>query len=189
MAYVYEEKYASLLGEEYPIHWSTKFGKNVRIGHGVIIEKDCEIGDNVIITHHCVLRPGTKIGNNSVVSHLTVFEGDSIIGDRVLIEPQCHITKGCVIEDDVFIGPGTITTNTKNIVHGRDIELVLAGPMIRRAARIGGACHITPGVTIGENSFIGMGSTVTKNVPPREMWLGSPAKYYKDIPEEEILNG
>ncbi len=181
------KKYLNVLGNNPPIHPDTKFGKNVRLGYGVVIEKDCKIGDNAFIGHHTVLRPGTKIGNDCVIGHLNVFEGKCIIGDRVLIEPQCHITLDIIIEDDVYIAPFFCGANTKKIKHGRDFNLKITAPIIRRAVRIGIGVLLLPGVEIGKNSMIGVGSVVTKDVPPREIWFGNPAIKHGNVPEDEIL--
>lgn len=185
--YMKTQKYLNALNNDPPIHPETKFGENVRLGYGVIIEKDCEIGDNTFIGHHTVLRPRTKIGKNCVIGHLTVFEGECQIGDRVLIHAQCNITKDVLIEDDVFIAAFFCGANTRRIKHGRDYELVITGYTIRRAVRIGIGVLLLPGVEIGENAQIGVGSIVTKSVPPREIWFGCPAKKRKDVPEDELL--
>ncbi|MEJ2251016.1 MAG: DapH/DapD/GlmU-related protein [Candidatus Lokiarchaeota archaeon] len=152
-----KDSYINALNGTQPIHPNTKFGDNVKLGYGVVIEEGCEIGDNTFIGHHTVLRPGTKIGKNCTIGHLTVFEGDSKIGDRVLIHAQCHITKFVEIEDDVFIAPFFCGANTKKIKHGRDFPLKRYGYKIRRAARIGIGVLIFPGIEIGENSQIGVG--------------------------------
>ena len=46
---------------------------------------------------------------------------------------------------------------------------------------IGAKCIILKGVTIGENSVIGAGSVVTKNVPADQIWAGNPAKFIKNV--------
>lgn len=46
---------------------------------------------------------------------------------------------------------------------------------------VGANCIITDGVTIGDNSIIGAGSVVTKNIPQNSMALGIPAKVVKKI--------
>lgn len=181
------KKYQNALGNNPPIHPETKFGKNVRLGYGAVIEKDCKIGDNTFIGHHTVLRPETKIGNNCVIGHLTVFEGKCIIGDRVSIHAQCHIAIASTIEDDVFIAPLFCGANTQKIKHGRDFDLIETGYTIRRAVRIGIGVLLLPGVEIGENSMIGVGSVITKDVPPREIWFGNPAIKHGKVPEDEIL--
>lgn len=163
------------------------FGENVRIGYGVVIEQGCEIGDNTLIAHHTVLRPNTKIGSDCTIGHLVVFEGETHVGGDVYIGSQSHITLGAFICDKVFIGPSVLTANTRNIVHGREIPLIVKGPTILRAARIGGGSHLFPGITIGTNALIGLGSVVTKNVPPMEIWFGNPATYRSMVKESELL--
>lgn len=74
-----------------------------------------------------------------------------------------------------------------NIDHGRNINPPVEGPHIKRAARISAGVIIFPGIEIGENSFIGAGSVVTKNIPKEEIWFGTPAKKMGDVPKEEIL--
>jgi len=181
------ERYQDLCGMSASVDWSTQFGENVKVGFGTVIEKRCVIGDNTIIGHNCVIRPNTIIGDNCIIGHCSVLEGDTVIGNRVVVHSQCHLTKYVTIEDNVWIGMMTIFTNTRTIVHGRNIPLVFEKPIVRRGARIGAGTKLSPGVEIGENAFVGMGSLVTKNVPAKEMWFGSPAKYVRDVPENEWL--
>lgn len=183
----YKKPYKSAIGSNDPIHWSTKFGRNVTLGEGVIIEEGCKIGNSTFIGHYTILRPDTKIGNNCRIGHLTVFEGNCIIGDRVLIHAQCHITKGVKIEDDVFIAPFFCGANTQKIKHGRNFDLEIDGYTIKRAARIGIGVLVLPGKVIGENAQVGVGAVVTKDIPSKEIWVGNPAKKLKDVPEDELL--
>ena len=183
----YSERFTRLHGEFDLIHPDVKFGKNVRIGAGVIIEEGSEIGDNSLIGNYVVMRSRTMIGQDSMIGHLTVCEGDTIIGDRVLIHAQCHITKGVIIEDDVFIAPFFCGANTSQIVHGRNYPLILNPYRINRAARIGIGVIVLPGITIGENAQVAAGSLVTKDIPAEECWQGSPAIFKKKVPREELL--
>jgi len=68
----YSEMYES--SDDSPIHWSTEFGKNVKIGHGVVIERGCVIGDNVRIGHNCVIKAGVKISDGRNIEDLTVVK-------------------------------------------------------------------------------------------------------------------
>jgi acetyltransferase-like isoleucine patch superfamily enzyme len=165
---------------------SVKFGKNTRIQHTAIIEEGCEIGDNCFIGHYVVMRPDTKIGNNTVIGHGTVIEGGCSIGSDCLIHAQCHITLGAVIEDKVFIAPGFIGANDPDMVHQRRHvkEFVPQAYTIRRGARIGIGVLVLPGVEIGENAVVGVGSVVTKNVPPFAKVTGVPARI-KDVVNRE----
>ena len=62
-----------------------------------------------------------------------------------------------------------------------------AGPTIRRGARVGAGAVICPGIEIGEEAFVGAGAVVTKDVPPRAVVVGNPARYLRDVPEAELL--
>ena len=58
---------------------------------------------------------------------------------------------------------------------------------IRRGARVGAGAVICPGIEIGEDAFVGAGAVVTKDVPPRTVVVGNPARYLRDVPEAELL--
>lgn len=179
--------YRDLLDGFHRIHPDTVFGKNVRIGYGTVIEVGCEFGDNVLIGHNVMLRPNTFVGADSVISHGSVCEGNCVVGQRVSIHGLSILTMGLIIEDDVFIGGHLSTSNTKRIAYRRPYGCVCNAPYIKRAARIGSAVRILPGVVIGENALIGNGSIVTKNIPDGQIWMGCPARYLKDVPQDEIL--
>ena len=117
---------------------------------------------------------GVKIGKNCMVSlraKIDVRRGKVIIGD------DCTITFGCIIlshdRSEMHIHPqssGEYTT-----VIGKNVY-------------IGVGSIILPGVSIGDNSVIGAGAVVTKDIPACVVALGNPAKVTKKIlmadPEE-----
>jgi acetyltransferase-like isoleucine patch superfamily enzyme len=160
-----------------------------RIMKTAIIEKDVEIGEDCFIGDFVLIRPNTKIGDRTKIGPHSLFEGDNLIGNDVYWSPFSHATKGLIVEDMVFIGPGLMTMNDMNMVHlRRHIKpFVQNAPVIRRAARLGGNVTLLPGVEIGENAIVGAGSLVTKNVLPRTVVYGRPANSVKAVPEKEIL--
>jgi acetyltransferase-like isoleucine patch superfamily enzyme len=62
----------------------------------------------------------------------------------------------------------------------------MKGPTIRRGARIGGGAILLPGIEVGEEAFVGAGAVVTKDVPPRTLVVGSPARVLRDVADEEL---
>jgi acetyltransferase-like isoleucine patch superfamily enzyme len=64
---------------------------------------------------------------------------------------------------------------------------LMKGPTIRRGARIGGGVVLCPGVEIGEEAFVGAGAVVVRDVPPRAVVVGNPARQIRDVPDEELL--
>lgn len=113
-------------------------------------------------------------------------------GYNVEIGSDCYINFNCTILDEAkvtigdhaFIGPNV---NILTACHGLTAEERRRGvewsePItIKPDCWIGGGATILPGVTIGEGSTIGAGSVVTKNVPPREVWAGNPARMIKKL--------
>ena len=180
---------------EYPqqpictLHDSITVGRNVKVGDYCVIEKDCVIGDDTIIGNSTVLRPGTKIGSKCIIGHLTVFEGECEVGNNVLIHAQCHITKGVVIEDFVFIAPLFVGANDPRMCHARRhiIEYKETPYRICRGARIGIGVSVLPGVTIGANSVVAVGSVVTRDIPDGKIVKGVPAEVCGQVPPEEWL--
>jgi acetyltransferase-like isoleucine patch superfamily enzyme len=64
----------------------------------------------------------------------------------------------------------------------------IKGPTIRRGARVGGGAILCPGIEIGQEAFVGAGAVVTKDVPPRKVVVGNPARVLRDVPEDELLS-
>lgn len=102
---------------------------------------------------------GLKIGKNVQIGSFTVIDA----------------TRGVVIEDCVLIGFGCAILSYSSIdAKGGKVTL-------RRGCRIGSHSVIMPGVTIGEDAIIGANSFVNKDIPPKEVWAGSPARYLRSL--------
>ena len=106
------------------------------------------------------------------------------IGKRVFINAGCQFQDqgGITIGDDVLIGPQTIIATLNH-----DPDPDKRGGMFAKSVRIGdkvwlGArVTICPGVTIGEGAIVGAGAVVTKNVAPRTVVAGVPARTIKEL--------
>ena len=142
----------------------------------VAIEEGVVIGDNLDTGYNVVLREGCRIGNNVKIWSNTVIDARAQIEDNARIHCNCYIAQGCVVGNDVFIGPGTQLFNDKYPVRTDPGQWEPA--VIGDGAIINGGVTILPGVRIGERAVIGAGSVVTKNVPDEEVWWGVPAKHF-----------
>ncbi len=162
-----------------------KIGEKAFIRSKSIIYSDVEIGDEFFCGHNVVIREKTKIGDKTVVGTGTVIDGQVEIGSRVSIQSCNYITINSKIEDDVFIGPRVCFTNDKYMGRG---EITLEGPVVRRGARIGANSTILPGVEIGEDSAVGAGSVVTKDVPAGKIVAGNPARVMGEIKEAHKID-
>lgn len=123
-----------------------------------------KIGENSTIWQYVVILPGATIGSNCNICSHCFIENDVQIGNKVTIKCGVQIWDGITIEDDVFIGPNATFTNDK-YPKSKNKNYTLLRTTVKRGASIGANATILPGIVIGENSIIGAGAIVTKNVP------------------------
>ncbi len=143
---------------------------------GCVIYENVEIGEGVEIGHNVLIRENTKIGDRTRIGTGTIIEGDVEIGKEVSIQSNVYIPKKVVIEDEVFIGPCVTFTNDKYPPSRRLVPTV-----IRKRAVICAGAVILPGVEIGEEAVVAAGAVVTKDVPPRTVVAGCPARELYDL--------
>jgi len=158
-------------------------GAGCIIGCSVVLYWGSEIGDGVMVADLASVREGCRIGAGSIVGRACVVEYDTVIGERVKIQSAAYITGNMVIEDDVFIGPSVSTANDGKMdrVKGEPF----AGPVIRRAARIGANATILPGVAIGADSVVAAGAVVLSDVSEHAVVAGVPAAVKGTVAESE----
>ena len=147
----------------------TRLGRGVVVGDQACVRERCDIGDEVVV------------GRGSLV------ENDVTIGARTRIQANAYVTAHSVLEEDVFIAPGVTTTNDNFMGRTEERLAQMRGPTIRRGARVGGGAVLLPGIEIGEEAFVGAGAVVTRDVPPRVVVVGNPARVLRDVPPEELL--
>ena len=114
----------------------------------------------------------------------TEFGKNTKLGKNVFINSCCRFQDngGIEIGDKTMIGPNvTIVTVNHEINPETRINAIPKPVKIGKNVWIGADCTILPGVTIGENSIIGAGSVVTKDVPANIVVAGNPAKLIKKI--------
>ncbi len=157
-------------------------------GEYCCIWADVEIGEGTRVGNFVLIRSQTRIGRNCTIGSYVDIEGEVIVGDDVSLQSSCYITRGVVIEDEVFCGPRVTTMNDRTMCWRRPhLTFVRTAPRILRAARVGGGSVLLPGVTIGENSLVGAGSVVTRDVPDRAIVVGNPARVIGRVPDRDLL--
>lgn len=155
------------------------------VREGVILCSGAAIGEQAVIGHNVVIRRGARIGRQSLLSHGVIIERQVQIGDNVRISSLTHITVACLIEDDVQIGARVATVNDKE-QRWRRADQTLAPPIFRRGCRVGSGVTVMSGIEIGQNTVVGAGAVVTRNLPPGVVAFGVPAYVQREVEAEDL---
>jgi UDP-2-acetamido-3-amino-2,3-dideoxy-glucuronate N-acetyltransferase len=145
------------------------------------------LGQNVRIFDF-VNAYGCSIDDNSKVGAFVEIQKGATIGKNCKISSHSFICEGVHIKDNCFIGHGVMFTNdlfprATNLdgTQQTDEDWNLIETHIEKGASIGSNATILCGVTIGENSLVGAGAVVTKDVPANSVVAGNPARIIKKI--------
>ncbi len=158
----------------------------VSVGAGTVVFAGASIGPEAILGDQAFVRERTWIGEGSVIGRGSVVDNDVVVGARVRVQTNVYLTAFTLVEDEVFVGPGAITTNDDTMArHGQ--ETPVRGARLRRACRVGGGAVLTPGVEIGEEAFVAAGAVVTRDVPARAVVMGVPARVVREVGDEDLL--
>ena len=165
----------------------TTIGDGTIVSTGAIVFAGSTIGARVILGDQSCVRERVVVGDDVVLGRGSYIENDTTVGALTKIQAEAYITAYSTLEDNVFIAPCVVTTNDNYMGRTEKRLALLKGPTIRRGARIGGGAILCPGIEIGEEAFVGAGAVVTKDVPPRKLVVGNPARVLRDVPDEELL--
>jgi len=150
-----------------------------------------------------VYGPNISLGNNVVIvgangyrTNLTTVansegNGKIKIGDRVLVMNGVRVSSATeiIIGDDCMLANMCYLTDADwHDIHDRTSSPGKTSPIVlERGAWIGDSAIVCKGVTVGENSIVGAGSVVRRDVPPNTIVMGNPAKVVKEIDPDRVV--
>ena len=144
-----EDTNTTYIYDNVEIGMDTVIHPNTTIKSGVIIGEDCEIGPNSYIREGCKLANKVKIGSFVEIKKAIIGEGTKV--------PHLSYMGDCEIGEKCNIGCGTITCNYDGFNKSKTI--------IGNHSFIGSNTNLVAPVTLGDNTFIAAGSTITDDVP------------------------
>jgi acetyltransferase-like isoleucine patch superfamily enzyme len=165
----------------------SEIGEGTIVSTGAVVFAGSKIGERVILGDQSCIRERVTIGDDVVVGRGSLIENDTTIGALTKIQADAYITAYSTLEDNVFIAPRVVTTNDNFMGRTEQRHALIAGPTIRRGARIGGGAVLCPGIEIGEEAFVGAGAVVTRDVPARMLVVGNPARVLREVSADELL--
>jgi len=151
----------------------------------VILGKDVKLNGYVRL-YGCTIGDGTKIGP------FVEIQKGAVIGSHCKISSHSFICEGVTIEGGVFVGHGVTFVNDRypraTNASGQlqsEADWHCQRTLIKHGASIGSGATLLGGITVGENSIVGAGSVVTKDVAPGTVVAGNPARILKEIKPKE----
>ena len=154
------------IGKNVVINPYVVFGKKVKIGNNVIINsfshlEDCKVENKVDIGPYARIRPGTILKDGSKIGNFVEVK-KSIVGKKSKINHLSYVGD-TQIGKEVNIGAGTITCNYDGVKKSKT--------KIKNNVFIGSNSSLVAPVTINENSIVGAGSVITKNIKKKSLAL------------------
>jgi len=165
----------------------TEIGDGTVVSTGAVVFAGAKIGARVVLGDQSCVRERVVVGDDVVIGRGSLVENDTTIGAMTKIQAEAYITAYSTLEEHVFVAPCVVTTNDNFMGRTERRHDLIKGPTIRRGARIGGGAILLPGVQIGEEAFVGAGAVVTKDVEPRMIVVGNPARVMRGVREDELL--
>ena len=149
----------TIIGKNVTIEPYVVIGKKVKIGNSVKIDsfshlENCKIENKVIIGPYARIRPGTILKTGSKIGNFVEVK-KSIIGKKSKVNHLSYIGDA-QLSDSVNIGAGTITCNYDGFKKNKT--------KIKKNVFVGSNTSLIAPLIINENSIIGAGSVITKNV-------------------------
>jgi UDP-2-acetamido-3-amino-2,3-dideoxy-glucuronate N-acetyltransferase len=166
---------------------AAKIGQNCMFGAQVVVYAGCEIGASALVADGAAVRENVTVGEFTIIGRNATVENFCSIGKKCKLETNCYITAYSEVGDYCFIAPGVHTTNDNFLGRTQERFKHFKGVTIKKGGRIGGGAVILPGKVIGEDAVVAAGAVVTRDVAPRTIVVGSPAKYFRDVPKEQLL--
>ncbi|MBI5453327.1 MAG: N-acetyltransferase [Deltaproteobacteria bacterium] len=155
-----------------------------------LVSDDVKLGENVRLGNFVNLY-GCTIGARTRIGAFVEIQKNAVVGRDCKIQSHSFICEGVNIEDEVFIGHSVTFINdtypratTRDGRMQSESDWTVLPTLVKRGASIGSGSTILANVTIGESSIIGAGSIVTRDVPPRTIVAGNPAKVLRSVNNE-----
>lgn len=187
----------------FDLRGTLKVGQDVRIDINVIIEGDCELGDNVHLGAGCILK-NTKIATGTKVQPYSIFE-DTIVGENTRIGPFARLRPGAELADEVHIGNFVEVKNTRVGLGSKANHFTYLGDavvgegsnigagtitcnydgvnkhktIIGNGAFIGSNSSLVAPVQIGDGATVGAGSVITRDVDAQGLALERSQQTFK----------
>ncbi|MBK7367504.1 MAG: N-acetyltransferase [Candidatus Eisenbacteria bacterium] len=156
------------------------------VGTGVVLYRGAAVDGKVLMADLCTVRENVTVGRGTIVGRGVTVENFCSVGRYCKLESESYLCAYSTLEDRVFIAPGVVTSNDNFVGRTQERFKHFKGVTVKKGGRIGAGSVTLPGV-VGEDALVAAGSTVTKDVEPRTLVMGKPARPVRPVPVEQLL--
>ena len=150
-----------------------------------IVEDGAKVGPGTAVWDSAHLRAGAQVGRECIIGEKAYLAYDVTVGARCKINACAYLCAGVTLADGVMVAAHVVFTNDR-LPRATDPDLAALRPSapgpetlrttVQHGATIGANSTIGPGLTLGSWCMVGMGSVVTRNVPPHTLVRGNLAR-------------
>ena len=143
---------------------------------------DVDFGENVTVSSFTNLY-GCRIGSDTRIGPFVEIQRGVVVGAACKIQSHSFICNGVELEDEVFVGHGTLFVNdklpratTESGALKSEADWTLLRTVVARGASLGSGSVILGGIRVGAGALVGAGAVVTRDVEPGGIVAGVPAR-------------
>jgi UDP-perosamine 4-acetyltransferase len=118
------------------------------------------------VSPSAVISPTARLGAGVAVMAGAVVNAESRLDDLAILNTRASVDHDCVLGEACHVAPGSA---------------LAGGVTVGREAFLGAGTVVIPGIRIGEGAVIGAGACIVKDIPPRVLALGTPARVVRSI--------
>ncbi len=162
-------------------------GERCIIGANVVIYAGCTLGERVLVADQASVREDVTIGKFTIIGRGVAVENKCTVGAYCKLETNVYLTAYSTVEDRVFVAPGVLTSNDNFMGRTEERFKHFKGVTIKKGGRLGVGAVILPGKVVEEDSVVAAGALLTRNADKDIIYAGVPAKYFRQVPDEQKL--
>jgi UDP-perosamine 4-acetyltransferase len=116
-----------------------------------------------------IISPTARLGRGATILARAIVNSYAILGENVLLNTAAIVEHDCILQPHVHVATGAV---------------LASGVRVGAAVHVGAGAVIRQGITIGEEAVIGAGAVVVRDVPPRTVVTGVPARELRAVSPE-----
>ena len=165
-----------------------QIGDATLIGTSAIVYRGAKVGRQVLVADQASVREESTVGDCTIVGRGVTIENRVSVGHHTKIEAGAYVESLSCIGSYCFIAPEVTVTNDNYRGRTEERKKHFKGVTIADGGRVGANSTTLPGRYIARDGVVAAGSVVTRDVPSEFIVCGVPARLFRTVPSEQLLD-